>query len=57
MYSLIDILALIVNFILNWETIRNTKLREISGDQALEVNNRYGHFLLAANLFYLTEIA
>lgn len=34
MYSLIAILALIVNFILNWETIRNTKLREISGDQA-----------------------
>ena len=47
-YSIISFLALILNFILNWEAFK-----KIGGRAA----NRYRHFLIASNCYFISDIA
>ncbi len=54
-YSVIAILALLVNLILNWETIRDYTFFKGERDEQALVRHRYAEFLSVTNCFYLTE--
>ncbi len=56
-YSAIAILAIIVNLILNWRTIRTFRIRETDLSAEQQVNIRYSQFLVATILFYLSDVA
>lgn len=55
-YSIISILALILNLIINRETLKNFKgrSRELSPDK--KFNTRYRYFLVASNFYFLFDI-
>lgn len=55
LYSTVAALALILNTILNWDALRNVRFRVGNQDKRL-VYFRYGHFTLAANFYFLSDI-
>ena len=55
-YSIISILALIINLIINWEFLK--KIQGSSGNKdEQESISRYRYFLLASNCYFITDIA
>ena len=55
LYSTVAALALILNTILNWDSLRNVRFRVGNQDKRLAYF-RYGHFTLAANFYFLSAI-
>lgn len=55
-YSVIAALALIVNFILNWEYIKAFRFRTNNKDEKVKIKLRYSHFLVSINGFYVIEL-
>lgn len=55
-YAAVAIIALTVNYILNWKTLCNIFVKADASDAEQQVKMRYSHFLHATNLFYLMEI-
>jgi diguanylate cyclase (GGDEF)-like protein len=55
-YSVIAAMALVVNLILNWETLRDYTFFKGERDEQTLVRHRYAQFLSATNGFYLIEI-
>ncbi len=55
LYSTVAALALILNTILNWDALRNVRFRVVNQDKRLAYF-RYGHFTLAANFYFLSDI-
>ena len=55
-YSVIAAMALVVNLILNWETIRDYTFFKGERDEQTLVRHRYAQFLSVTNCFYLIEI-
>ncbi|WP_024865262.1 GGDEF domain-containing protein [Butyrivibrio sp. FCS014] len=55
-YSLIALVALVVNLILNWKYIRLIFSKADAKSEDQRIGIRYSHFLHAANLFFLAEI-
>ena len=56
-YSIISILALILNLIINHETLKILHMRPRELKTGQKATFRYGHFLMVANLYFLTDIA
>ena len=56
-YSIISVMALLLNLILNRETLIHFKFR--SGEQSKEQRTatRYSYFLTASNCYFITDIA
>ena len=55
-YSIISILALIINLIINWEFLK--KIQGSSGNKdEQESISRYRYFLIASNCYFITDIA
>ena len=55
-YSVIAAMALVVNLILNWETLRDYTFFKGERDEQTLVRHRYAQFLSVTNCFYLIEI-
>ena len=55
-YAAVAFLAFTVNIILNWNSFKNAWKKTDARDTKKLSLIRYGHFLLAANCFFLTEI-
>lgn len=55
-YSVVAAMALVVNLILNWETIRDYTIFKGERDEQTLVRHRYAEFLSVTNCFYLIEI-
>ncbi|SCX97411.1 hypothetical protein [Butyrivibrio sp. INlla14] len=55
-YSVIAVMALVVNLILNWETLRDYTFYRGDKDDQILVRHRYAEFLSVVNGFYLVEI-
>lgn len=56
-YSIISVLALILNIIMNREVFRHFRLRSKGHDYERRAEIRYSHFLMASNLYFITDIA
>ncbi len=55
-YSAVALLALLVNLILNWRTIRTFKISEKDLTLNHQVNVRYSQFLVVTIFFYLSDV-
>ena len=55
-YAIIPALALIVNIILNLESIKNARIRDEKKGLMQQSAIRYGQFLLATNCYYFADI-
>ena len=56
-YSIISVLALVLNLIINRDAFRHFRLRSNGLDYKLRAKVRYSHFLMAANLYFITDTA
>ena len=56
-YSIISILALILNLIINREPLKNIWVRSGEGKDGRRYVNRYSFFLATANCYFITDIA
>ena len=56
-YSIVSALALILNIIINHEAFRYIKLRSRGQESERRAVIRYNHFLMAANCYFVADIA
>lgn len=56
-YSIIGVLSLILNLIMNREAFRCFRLRSKGHDSEQRTAIRYSHFLVASSLFFIADIA
>jgi len=56
-YSIIGVLSLILNLIMNREAFKHFRLSSKGQDSELRTAIRYSHFLMASNLYFVTDTA
>ena len=54
-YSIVPASLLIINLILNWESLKDYGFREKGLDNKKRVTVRYNHFILAAGLYFIVD--
>ncbi len=57
LYSVLPALALILNLILNIDTIKNVRRGNSKENKKQSLDFHYGHFLMSANLYFLVDSA
>ncbi|MBP5660879.1 MAG: diguanylate cyclase [Lachnospiraceae bacterium] len=57
LYSVLPALALILNLILNIDTIKNVRHGNSKENKRQSLDFHYGHFLMSANLYFLVDTA
>nr|MCR5316596.1 hypothetical protein [Treponema sp.] len=55
-YSIISVLAFILNLIINHEALRHFKIYSKDKESEQLTAIRYSHFLTAANCYFITDI-
>ncbi len=55
-YSIISLLALILNLIINWGALKNFRGLSIQDKSTQKINSRYSFFLIMANCYFITDI-
>ena len=55
LYSVLPALALILNLILNIDTIKNVRHGNSKENKRQSLDFHYGHFLMSANLYFLVD--
>lgn len=56
LYSMVPASMLIINLILNWQSLRKYGFREKTQNQGKAVPLRYNYFILAANCYFFVDM-
>nr|MCR5236911.1 GGDEF domain-containing protein [Lachnospiraceae bacterium] len=57
LYSIAPASVLIINLILNWESLKKYGFRENKNDDGTRVSVRYNYFILSANCYFIVDAA
>ena len=55
LYSIAPASVLIINLILNWESLKKYGFRENKNDNGTRVSVRYNYFILSANCYFIVD--